>query len=225
MDSTGTPSPRTPMRYMITDDLWAAMGAAGLAGEATQGRPSRRRCRTGCSSRPSCTWRAPGRAASRPAGGFRGAGTPCTTGSVAGSPPAPWPGLFEAMTADPQFGEGPAGCWSTRRTVPRPSACGRGAAKKKVGSAPGDRRGAAGGSARQPAAGLTSKIVVTAADESTAIAVDVRPGQAHDAPAAEGHAQADRPPGRARWPRSSGTRGVRRRAAAPRLRGGRGRGG
>jgi transposase len=30
--------------------------------------------------------------------------------------------------------------------------------------------------------GLTGKIIVTAADEDTAIAVEVRPGQAHDAP-------------------------------------------
>jgi transposase len=56
-----------------------------------------------------------------------------------------------------------------------------------AGAARKAKRLGAGRSARRQGlgrsrGGLTSKIVVTAADESTAIAVDVRPGQAHDAP-------------------------------------------
>jgi transposase len=86
--------------------------------------------------------------------------------------------LFELMTADPQFGE-------VRRvlvdsTVVRAHRHAAGAARrsKHLGAAESARRQGLGRSR----GGLTSKIVLTAADESTAIAVDVRPGQAHDAP-------------------------------------------
>ena len=86
--------------------------------------------------------------------------------------------LFEAMTADPQFGE-------VRRvlvdsTIVRAHRHAAGAARKSkhLGAAESARRQGLGRSR----GGLTSKIVVTAADEDTAIAVDVRPGQAHDAP-------------------------------------------
>jgi transposase len=86
--------------------------------------------------------------------------------------------LFELMTADPQFGE--------VRRVPVDSTNVR--AHRHAAGAPrkNKRIGVGRSAARQglgrSRGGLTSKIVVTAADESTAIAVDVRPGQAHDAP-------------------------------------------
>ncbi len=89
--------------------------------------------------------------------------------------------LFGLMTADPQFGE-------VRRvlvdsTVVRAHRHAAGAPRKK------QRIGASRSASRQglgrSRGGLTSKIVVTAADESTAIAVDVRPGQANDAPLLE----------------------------------------
>ena len=86
--------------------------------------------------------------------------------------------LFGLMTADPQFGE-------VRRvlvdsTVVRAHRHAAGAPRrtKHLGAPASARRQGLGRSR----GGLTSKIVVTAADESTAIAVDVRPGQANDAP-------------------------------------------
>lgn len=86
--------------------------------------------------------------------------------------------LFELMTADPQFGE-------VRRvlvdsTHVRAHRHGAGAARrrKRLGAAESGRRQGLGRSR----GGRTSKSVLAAADESTAVAVDVRPGQAHDAP-------------------------------------------
>src|SRR3954469_19660692 len=86
--------------------------------------------------------------------------------------------LFELMTADPQCGE-------VRRvfvdsTIVRAHRHAAGAArtKKRLEAAASVRRRGVGRSR----GGLTSKIVVAAADEPTAIAADVRPGQAHDAP-------------------------------------------
>jgi transposase len=83
--------------------------------------------------------------------------------------------LFESLTADPQLGE-------VRRilidsTIVRAHAHAAGARKKNGGAAAqglGRSRG-----------GFTSKIIVTAADESTAVVVDVVPGQAGDAPLLE----------------------------------------
>ena len=98
--------------------------------------------------------------------------------------------LFELMTADPQFGE-------VRRvlidsTNVRAHQHAAGAARKRSTSGPAEsaRRQGLGRSR----GGLTSKIVVTAADEYTAIAVDVRPGQAHDAPLLKPMLDADRRP-------------------------------
>ena len=86
--------------------------------------------------------------------------------------------LFALMTADPQFGD-------VRRvlvdsTIVRAHRHAAGAVRKTkhLGAAESARRQGLGRSR----GGLTSKIVLTAADEDTAIAVDVRPGQAHDAP-------------------------------------------
>ena len=86
--------------------------------------------------------------------------------------------LFEAMTADPQFGE-------VRRVLVDPAsvrahrhAAGAARKAKHLGAAASARRQGLGRSRGR----LTSTIVMTAADEDTAIAVDVRPGQAHDAP-------------------------------------------
>jgi transposase len=86
--------------------------------------------------------------------------------------------LTQAMTADPQLGE--ARRVLVGSTVVRAHRHAAGAPRKKR------RIGASRSASRQglgrSRGGLTSKIVVAAADESTAIAVDVRPGQAHDAP-------------------------------------------
>src|SRR4051794_16656568 len=86
--------------------------------------------------------------------------------------------LFELMTADPQFGEAWRGLVDPPNApAPRPAA-GAPRKGKHFGAAESARRQGLGRSR----GGLTSQIVLTAADESTAIAVDVRPGQAHDAP-------------------------------------------
>ena len=86
--------------------------------------------------------------------------------------------LFELMTDDPQCGE-------VRRvlvdsTIVRAHRHAAGAARKRkhLGAAESARRQGLGRSR----GGRTSKVVLTATDEDTAIAVDVRPGQAHDAP-------------------------------------------
>ena len=85
--------------------------------------------------------------------------------------------LFESLTADPQFGE--------VRRVPVDSTNVR-AHRHAAGAARRSQHlGAEESALRQglgrSRGGLTSEVVVIAADESTAIAVDVRPGQAHDA--------------------------------------------
>src|SRR3954468_14953254 len=86
--------------------------------------------------------------------------------------------LFEAMTADPQFGEGRRVFVDSTNVRARRAAAGAARKSKHLGAKPAARRQGLGRSR----GGLTSKIVVTAADEDTAIAVEVRPGQAHDAP-------------------------------------------
>ncbi len=86
--------------------------------------------------------------------------------------------LFEAMTADPQFGD-------MRRvfidsTIVRAHQHAAGARRKHKRSGPsGRRRAQALGRSR---GGLSTKIVAMVADEDTVIAVDVVPGQAGDAP-------------------------------------------
>jgi transposase len=86
--------------------------------------------------------------------------------------------LFEAMTADPQFGEVRRVLVDATNIRAHRHAAGARRTHKHLGAAESARRQGLGRSR----GGLTSKIVLTAADESTAIAVDVRPGQAHDAP-------------------------------------------
>ena len=89
--------------------------------------------------------------------------------------------LFELLTANPAFGE-------VRRvlldsTIVRAHAHAAGARRKarRLGA---ERSAAAQGLGRSRG-GVTTKIVVTAADEDTAIAVEVIPGQANDAPRLE----------------------------------------
>src|SRR5262249_8405323 len=86
--------------------------------------------------------------------------------------------LFGLMTADPQFGEVRRVLVDSTDVRAHRHAAGAARETKRLGAAESARRQGLGRSR----GGLTSKIVVTAADESTAIAVDVRPGQAHDAP-------------------------------------------
>jgi transposase len=86
--------------------------------------------------------------------------------------------LFELMTADPQFGEVRRVLVDSTHVRAHRHAAGAARETKHLGAAESARRPGLGRSR----GGLTSKIVVTAAGESTAIAVDVRPGQAHDAP-------------------------------------------
>jgi transposase len=86
--------------------------------------------------------------------------------------------LFEAMTADPQFGEVHRVLVDSTNVRAHRHAAGAARKAKRLGAATSARRQGLGRSR----GGLTSKIVVAAADESTAVAVDVRPGQAHDAP-------------------------------------------
>lgn len=89
--------------------------------------------------------------------------------------------LFELLTANPAFGE-------IRRvlldsTIIRAHAHAAGARRKakRIGA---ERSARAHGLGRSRG-GFTTKIVVTAADEDTAIAVEVIPGQASDAPRLE----------------------------------------
>ena len=85
---------------------------------------------------------------------------------------------FEALTADPQFGAVRRVLVDSTHVRAHRHAAGAARKAKRLGAAASARRQGLGRSR----GGLTSKIVVTAADESTAIAVDVKPGQAHDAP-------------------------------------------
>jgi transposase len=86
--------------------------------------------------------------------------------------------LFGLMTANPQFGEVRRVLVDSTNVRAHRHAAGAARKTKRLGAAESARRQGLGRSR----GGLTSKIVVTVADESTAIAVDVRPGQAHDAP-------------------------------------------
>lgn len=86
--------------------------------------------------------------------------------------------LFEAMTADPRFGEVRRVLVDSTNVRAHRHAAGAERKVKHLGAAVSARRQGLGRSR----GGLTSKIVLTAADEDTAVAVDVRPGQAHDAP-------------------------------------------
>src|SRR5918997_1083465 len=89
--------------------------------------------------------------------------------------------LLELMTADPQFGEVRRVLVDSTNVRAHRHAAGTARTRKHLGAAESARRQGLGRSR----GGLTSKIVVTAADEATAIAVDVRPGQAHDPPPPE----------------------------------------
>ena len=82
------------------------------------------------------------------------------------------------MTADPHFGEVRRVLVDSTNVRAHRHAAGAARKSKHLGAAESARRQGLGRSR----GGLTSKIVLTAADEDTAIAVDVRPGQAHDAP-------------------------------------------
>jgi transposase len=89
--------------------------------------------------------------------------------------------LFEVLTTDPAFGE-------VRRvlldsTIVRAHAHAAGAPRtaKRIGAA---RSAAAQGLGRSRG-GFTTKVVLTAADEDTAVAVEVLPGQANDTPRLE----------------------------------------
>jgi transposase len=86
--------------------------------------------------------------------------------------------LFELLTADPRFGEVRRVLVDSTNVRAHRHAAGAPRQAKHLGAEASARRQGLGRSR----GGLTSKIVVTAADEDTAIAVDVRPGQAHDAP-------------------------------------------
>jgi len=89
--------------------------------------------------------------------------------------------LFEAMTADPRFGEVRSVLVDTTNVRARRHAAGAARKTKHLGAAASVRRQGPGRSRGGP----ISKIILTAVDEATAIAVDVRPGQAHDAPLLE----------------------------------------
>jgi transposase len=86
--------------------------------------------------------------------------------------------LFELLTAEPQFGEVRRVLVDSTNVRAHRHAAGAARKAKHLGAAESARRQGLGRSR----GGLTSKIMLTAADENTAIAVDVRPGQAHDAP-------------------------------------------
>ena len=136
-----------------------------------------RRCPTGRSSRASCPWPGP---ASR--------GGTCRPSAAAGTPSATrvrrrvasgrLRRLFDLLTADPPVRRPPAGA-HRRDGRPSPPARGRGEAEgEKVGA----ERSATARALGRSRGGLSSKAVVTVADDDTAIAVDVAPGQANDGP-------------------------------------------
>src|SRR3954451_4214854 len=165
-----------PMRYMITDGLWAAMeplvnGAKRHKGGQPPVLPDRMFfeavldvARTGIPLRDLPgefgAWDAVYNRFRRWVG----------SGALAR--------LFESLTADPQFGEVRRVLVDSTNVRARRHAAGAARKSKHLGAKVSARRQGLGRSR----GGLTSKIVITAADESTAIAVDVRPGEAHDAP-------------------------------------------
>lgn len=89
--------------------------------------------------------------------------------------------LFEPMTADPQFGDVRRVLVDSTDVRAHRHAAGAARKAKRLGVG----RSAARQGLGRSRGGLTRKIVITAADEETAIAIDVRPGQAHDAPLLE----------------------------------------
>lgn len=167
------------MRYMITDDLWATLGpAVRQAKRYTCGQPPALPDRMFLEAllywaRTGIPWRdLPDVFGAWDAvyNRFRrwvGSGTLTA--------------LFEVLTADPAFGE-------VRRvlldsTIVRAHAHAAGARRtaKRIGAA---RSATAQGLGRSRG-GFTTKVVLIAADEDTAVAVEVIPGQAGDAPRLE----------------------------------------
>jgi transposase len=86
--------------------------------------------------------------------------------------------LFELMTADPDLGDFRRALIDSTIVRAHQHAAGAGRKKKKVGA----ERSAKAQALGRSRGGLSSKVIVTAADEHTALAVDVVPGQANDAP-------------------------------------------
>src|SRR3954451_19451308 len=170
------PGATDPMRYMITDGLWAAMEPLVNRAQRHKGRqppvlPDRMFfeavlyiARTGIPLRD-----LPGEFGAWDAvyNRFR---RWVASGALAR--------LFELMTADPQFGEVRRVLVDSTNVRAHRHAAGAARKAKHLGASTSARRQGLGRSR----GGLASKIVLTAADESTAIAVDVKPGQAHDAP-------------------------------------------
>ncbi len=78
--------------------------------------------------------------------------------------------LFESLTADPSSSRSPG--VDRLHTRPRPPARGRGAAGEKTIGA----ERSAGAEGHGSRGGLTTKVIVTAADENTPLAVDVVAG-------------------------------------------------
>ena len=164
------------MRYMITDGLWAAMEPLVRRAQRHKGGqppvlPERMFfeavlyiARTG----------APWRDLPEPFGAwdavYKRFRRRVASGAMART--------FEALTADPQFGAVRRVLVDSTNVRAHRHAAGAARRTKRLGAAESARRQGLGRSR----GGLTSKVVVTAADESTAIAVDVKPGQAHDAP-------------------------------------------
>lgn len=164
------------MRYMITDELWTQVGPA--VEQAKQHK---------CGQRPAVPDRTffeallywartgiPWRDLPSEFGAWSAVYNRFRRWIASGSLRA----LFELLTDNPVFGE-------VRRvlidsTIIRAHLHAAGARRKaqKIGK---DRSAAAQGFGRSRG-GITSKVVVTASDENTAIAVEVIPGQASDAP-------------------------------------------
>jgi len=168
------------MRYLITDDLWQVLGpAVTRAKRSTCGRPPALPDRMFLEAllywaRTGVPWR------DLPAefGAWDAVYNRYRRWVASGSLAR----LFDLLTAAPVFGP-------TRRvlidaTIVRahPHAAGARRRGKKIGPA---RSAAAQGLGRSRG-GFTTKIVVTAADQDTAIAVEVIPGQASEAPRLEG---------------------------------------
>src|SRR4051794_40892441 len=86
--------------------------------------------------------------------------------------------LFELLTADPAFGEVRRVLIDSTITRAHPHAAGARRKAKRIGA----QRSATAQGLGRSRGGFTTKVMLTAADEDTAIAVEVIPGQAGDAP-------------------------------------------
>jgi len=162
------PSRQDAMRHMITDELWAVLGPA-----VKQAKRNR------CGQKPhlpdrlffeALLYLAPHwHPLARPAGRLRRLGRglqPLPPLDLLGEPAA----AVRTPDRRPPARRGSPGA-DRQYDRPCPRACRRGPAKKRGAEAQGLGRSRGG---------FTSKVIVTATDEDTAVVVDVVPGQAND---------------------------------------------